>query len=553
MDQKNAASFKRISPRLNQRFPNDIFGVPLAISGDTMVVGAYQEDSGASVINGNQSDNSATNAGAAYVFVRIGTNWLQQAYLKPSNPNAFDTFGVSVAISGDTIVIGAIEEDSNATGVNGDGNNNGRTAAGAAYVFVRTGTTWSQQAYLKASNTGSGDLFGCSVAISGDTVVVGSLYEDSNAVGVNGDQSNNSAPNSGAAYVFVRDETNWSQQAYLKASNTRPGGQFGCSIAISGETILVGAYGDSSGAAGVNGNQSDTSMPSAGAAYVFARNGTIWNQQAFLKASNPGSADWFGLFVAISGDTAVVGSPFEDSGAAGVNSDGNDNSAKDSGAAYVYKRNGTSWTVQAYLKASNPTGGPAGSVFGGDNFGVVTIEGDIIAVGAIGESSSATGVNGNQLNEGATNSGAVYVFARSDTNWTQKAYLKASNTGVNDSFGRSLGFSSDTLVVGSPGESSNATGVNGDQENNLILASGAVYVFTGVMAAPRLAILPDGGGGYFLRFTATPQTNFRVERAPIPTGQWNMVATLIAPDSGLLEYHDTAPPDSQAFYRVVQP
>ena len=125
-----------------------------------------------------------------------------------------------MAVSGDTVVVGAIGEDSNATGVNGDQSDNSATDSGAAYVFVRSGTNWSQQAYLKASNTGAGDHFGISVAVSGDTVVVGAHGEDSNATGVNGNQSDNSAIDSGAAYVFVRSGTNWSQQAYLKASNT---------------------------------------------------------------------------------------------------------------------------------------------------------------------------------------------------------------------------------------------------------------------------------------------------------------------------------------------
>ena len=125
-----------------------------------------------------------------------------------------------MAVSGDTVVVGALWEDSSATGVNGNQSDNSAADAGAAYVFVRSGTTWSQQAYLKASNTGAGDYFGCSVAVSGDTVVVGAYGEDSSATGVNGNQSDNSATDAGAAYVFVRSGTTWSQQAYLKASNT---------------------------------------------------------------------------------------------------------------------------------------------------------------------------------------------------------------------------------------------------------------------------------------------------------------------------------------------
>jgi hypothetical protein len=155
-------------------------------------------------VYGNQSDNSATAAGAVYVFVRGGTSWSQQAYLKASNTDGLDGFGISVALSGDTVVVGAWGESSNATGMNGNQSDNGTAGAGAAYLFARSGTSWSQEAYLKASNTEAvhGDQFGISVALSGDTVVVGARLEASNAIGVNGNQSNNSAFQAGAAYVF---------------------------------------------------------------------------------------------------------------------------------------------------------------------------------------------------------------------------------------------------------------------------------------------------------------------------------------------------------------
>src|SRR4026208_2566229 len=147
----------------------------------------------------------------------------QQAYLKASNARSNNFFGGSVAASGDTAVVGAYYESSNATGVNGDGSNNSASRSGAAYIFVRSGTDWIQQAYLKASNTGANDEFGYRGAISGDTIVISAPYEDSNAAGVNGNGSNNSFQDSGAAYVFVRSGTQWTQQAYLKASN--PGGE----------------------------------------------------------------------------------------------------------------------------------------------------------------------------------------------------------------------------------------------------------------------------------------------------------------------------------------
>ncbi|HVU26032.1 MAG TPA: cadherin-like beta sandwich domain-containing protein [Opitutus sp.] len=384
---------------------NDNFGLSVAIADDTLVVGAAFESSGAVGVNGDQSDNSASWAGAAYVFVRSGTTWSQQAYLKASNTDRGDNFGLSVAIADDTVVVGAAFESSSAVGVNGDQSDNSARWAGAAYVFVRSGTTWSQQAYLKASNTES-DLFGSSVAIADDTVIVGAVWESSSSVGVNGNQSDNSAGQSGAAYVFVRSGTTWSQQAYLKASNTHSLDQFGTSVAIAGDTAVVGALDEASSATGVDGDQTDHSAASSGAAYVFVRSGTTWSQQAYLKASNADAYDKFGSSVAIADDTVVVGAPFEGGAATGVNGNGSDNSAGASGAAYVFVRSGTTWSQQAYLKASN-TG--RNDFFGSS----VAVAGNTALVGAFGEASSATGVDGNQSDNSASASGAAYVFTLS--------------------------------------------------------------------------------------------------------------------------------------------
>src|SRR5262249_44265265 len=142
-----------------------------------------------------------------------------------------------------------------------------------------------------------------------------------NGTGVDGDQADNSAPWSGAAYVFVRTGETWTQEAYLKASNTGSNDLFGQSVAISGDTLVIGAAGESSTATGVNGNQTDDAAASAGAAYVFARNGGSWIQEAYLKASNRGANDFFGYSVAISDDTVVVGAPQESSHATGINGD----------------------------------------------------------------------------------------------------------------------------------------------------------------------------------------------------------------------------------------
>ncbi|MCA8962804.1 MAG: FG-GAP repeat protein, partial [Planctomycetes bacterium] len=235
----------------------------------------------------------------------------QLGYLKASNTQAQDIFGNQVAISGDTVVVAAPTEDSGATGVNGDQTFDSASGSGAAYVFVRTGPVWSQQAYLKASNTSPDDLFGISLGISGDTIVVGASLESSSSTGVDGNQSNSGATGSGAAYVFVRAGGTWSQQAFLKASNTDAGDHFGDSVAVSGDTIVVGAYSESSDAVGVNGIETSNSADEAGAAYVFVRQGTSWSQEAYLKASNTEAFDQFGKAVGVSGDTIAVGAILE--------------------------------------------------------------------------------------------------------------------------------------------------------------------------------------------------------------------------------------------------
>jgi hypothetical protein len=524
----------------------DQFGYSARVSGDTVVLGAPYESDNTTGVNGNQNDNSATNSGAAYVFLCDGTNWIQQAYFKASNTGGSDLFGGSVAVSGNTVIVGAPFEDSNATGVNGNQTNNSATDSGSAYVFVRSGTNWNQQAYLKASNTGAGDSFGWSVAVSGDTVVVGAPFEDSNATSVNGNQANNSAADSGAAYVFVHSGTNWSQQAYLKASNTGANDVFGSAVAISGDTVVVGTYAEASHATGVNGNQSDNSAANAGAAYVFVRSGTNWHQQAYLKASNTAANDRFGASVAVSGDTVVVGADGESSNAAGVNGNQSDNSAANAGAAYVFVRNGTNWIQQAYLKASN-TGA-------NDYFGfALAVSGDTVVVGAYLEDSNATGVNGSQGNNAAPASGAAYVFVRHGMNWSQQAYLKASNTGANDQFGSRVAISGDTVVVGAHQESSNATGVNGDQSDNSAFASGAAYVFSGLGLGPTLTIVPEGSGGYFIRCAGHAGFIYRLQRDTSLTGSWPTIDTQTAPASGLVEFHDTPPLPGQAFYRTASP
>ncbi|MEZ4794538.1 MAG: hypothetical protein R2773_03520, partial [Flavobacteriaceae bacterium] len=205
----------------------DLFGRILSISkdGNYLAVGAPFEDSNATGINGNQSNNSASAAGAVYVYRRSGTTWVQEAYIKASNAEVGDQFGTGVALSedGSRLAVAADNEDSGATGVNGNQSDNSVGSSGALYVFKRTGTTWTQEAYINASNTGFADHLGNSaLAINddGSVLAAGAYREDSNATGINGNQSDNSAAEAGAVYVFSRSGTTWSQQAYVKASNT---------------------------------------------------------------------------------------------------------------------------------------------------------------------------------------------------------------------------------------------------------------------------------------------------------------------------------------------
>ena len=462
---------------------DDGFGASIALSADgrTLAVSASREGSNATGINGDQTNNSATNSGAVYVFTCTGTTWSQQAYIKASNTAANDSFGNHIALSddGNTLAVGASNEDSSATGINGDQTDNGATNSGAVYIFTRSGSTWSQQAYIKASNTGAYDYF-ARVALSGDgnTLAVGAYNEDSSATGINGDETDNGADGAGAVYVFTRSGTVWAQQAYIKASNTESFDNFGFRVAISsdGNTLAVRAADEASNAIGINGDETDNSAAGAGAVYVFTRSGTTWSQQAYIKASNTEAGDAFGSGVSISadGNTLAVSATGEDSSAIGINGDETNNSAASAGALYLFTRSGTTWLQQAYIKASNTE---AGDQFGGSV--ALSADGNTLAVGAFGEDSGAIGINGNEADNSVTNfTGAVYTFFRSGTTWTQRDYIKATNTGADDVFGNvCLSDDGGTLAVGASGEDSAATGVDGNQYYDSAASSGAVYLY----------------------------------------------------------------------------
>ena len=465
---------------------NPLVGVTLALSADgrTLAVSTPHEDSGATGINGTQRDESGWDSGAAYIFVRTGNGWSQQAYIKAANAEMSDRFGYALALSGDgnTLAVSALLEDSRARGVNGDQADNQAETSGAVYVFVRSGPAWSQQAYVKASNADAGDQFGWSLALSHDgrTLAVGAQAEASVATGINGNQGDNSAANAGAAYVFARTGTTWSQQAYVKAFNAQAGDQFGFSVTLSGngDTMVVGAYDEDGGGKGVN-PVPDEAAANSGAAYVFVRRGTTWTQESYIKASNTVRNIAFGAAMALSADgsTLAVTAVDETNLTGGINGDERSvpNNEISAGAVYVFGRAGASWQQQAYVKSSNI--GPT------DLFGIrlgITGDGSMVVVGAPGHAGPGRGVNPpNPLERSAPESGAAYVFLRTGGRWSQHAYLKAPNADPYDQFGSGVAVDAtgSVLVVAADGEDGGSMGIGGNQDDNAVRDAGALFVY----------------------------------------------------------------------------
>lgn len=499
--------------------------VLLAAGSDNLIATAYDWDIAVHFVNWSKAqflleacDTTNTclpSNSISALNVMLGTI----GYFKSSNAgindkfgtSGRDEFGYSVALSADglTLAIGAPGEDGGKTGVTLGApdeatTGNGAYRSGAVYIFTRNAGIWVQQAYVKASNTGNGDRFGSSVALSGDgkTLAVGAPIESSATLGIKQGApdevtTGNGALYSGAVYVYARSPTNWYQQAYVKASNTEASDWFGTSVALSadGNTLAVGANGEDGATLGITLGAPDetvagngTTTASSGAVYVYTRNELAWwFQAAYIKASNAGGGDQFGISVALSADatTLAVGAPDEDGANTGVDSTADD-SAQNAGAAYIYSRSGNAWSQQAYVKPSNRTG----------NFGysiALNGNGHTLAVGARGENSAATGVGGDQVNgcantpvtNCALGSGAAYVFTRSATTWLQQAYVKALNAETGDGFGFSVALSDNgnTLAVGANGEDSATLGVTLNTFDETITGNGAfdsgvVYIYT---------------------------------------------------------------------------
>lgn len=347
----------------------DHFGQSVAIDGSLAIIGAPEVD------------DFWLSVGRAYVYAFDGQVWTKEATLVKPSPSGDEYFGSSVAISGDTAVVGLAP-------VGGTG------VTGRVYVYVRSGTTWTLQQQFGAFDGGVSDNFGGAVDIEGDTIVVGASH------------ANTADGDSGAVYVYSRSGTTWTGEAKLFAADGTWHSYLGRSVALSGDTIVAGAPGQ-----GIT--------QSSGFVYVFRKSGGSWAQEAKFKGSDGASGDEFGEKVSIVNDTALIGAHFDDN-AAGTNA----------GAAYAFLRTGNSWAQQAKLLASNGVGG--------DEFGKSV---------ALLENTAVVGAMGCDF-PGKANAGAAYIFRRVGTVWAEQSQVVPSNGATGDNFGRSAAASGDKVIVG---------------------------------------------------------------------------------------------------------
>lgn len=441
----------------NDPAAQDHLGYSVAIDGNTAIVGAYQKD-GANL-----------DAGAAYIYLRSGATWAQQQKLAPAALSESASFGRAVAIVGETVAVGAPSDDNTLAG------------AGAVYVFTRSGVTWTQQAKLAGSETTGSDRFGWSLTMAGNTLAVGSPLDD---VG--------STFNAGTVYVFTGSGATWTEQGRLSASDRLEDDQFGAAVAVSGDTLAIGAE-------GVEGN-----VDNAGAAYVFTRTAGIWSQRLRLTAAASGDLTtdrWFGRSVALDAGTLVVGEPGR---------------LTSTGAAYVYTGSGASWTLQQALTASDAASGDA---FGHS----VAVRGDLALIGAYDEESVSSPLN----------RGSIYVFRRSAGVWTQPDKFLASDPSSGARFGFGVALSPGAAIVGAP-----------NNANGAINEAGAAYVFhlgTPTTTFQILNPVPTTFGGTLglsaqvSGGTPTGNVEFRnglIVLATVPLNGSGVAATTIVPNAG---------------------
>ncbi|MEM6397609.1 MAG: hypothetical protein AAF741_14770 [Bacteroidota bacterium] len=338
----------------------DVFGTSVSIFGDVAIVGA----------SGN--DDNGSGSGSAYVFRFDGTSWTQEAKLVASDGADSDEFGSSVSIFGDLAVVGAF----------GDGDNG--FSSGSAYVFGFDGTNWSQLQKLTASDGTNGDQFGASVDIYGNTIVIGSARNDNQT---------------GAAYVFGYDGVSWTEVQKLTATDATVSDEFGQSVSIEENLIVVGASGDGA---------------LRGSAYIFRFDGSNWVQEQKIVASDGANLHQFGFSVDQSGDVVLVGAVSKNNF---------------TGGAYVYRFDGTTWNEEQILEASDGEDD--------DQYGWrVALRGDVALVGAVADDSGR---------------GSAYVYRFDGTNWGAETKLTASNRMFDDQFGRSVALGDNTILIGARG------------------------------------------------------------------------------------------------------
>jgi hypothetical protein len=462
---------------------DDAFGTSVALDGDTLVVGAPGEDS-----SDDGDDDDADGAGAVYVFVREGDEWQQQAYLKAPNAGAGDAFGHSVALDGNTLAVGAPGEDGSGYGAHDDAEEDGDNGIdyGAVYVFRRQGSDWALEGYLKSLQVlGSArGAFGHSVALSGNRLAVGEPNEQTAPGGV-------FAPDdipccefgtleAGAVSTFSRSSSRWSDGVFIKAPNAGPGDRFGASVALNGDTLAIAApYEDGPGfqIQAMDDFESGDGRPDSGAVYVYAWSSGEWTPQVYVKAPNADSEDSFGTSIAVSNGRLAVGALYEDSGAAGIQTelgdllDGDDDTSGSSGAVYVFTLTDDTWVFDAYFKASTPR---SSASFGA----AVALDAESLLVGAVGERNGSGGVHApdDLPGGGGPSGGGAYLYVRTSGAWQLQGFVEAEAPSATDAFGTALDVSNETVAVGAPLEDGSGAGVN-DAADDEGTDTGAVSVY----------------------------------------------------------------------------
>ncbi|MBN2293997.1 MAG: hypothetical protein JXM70_16340 [Pirellulales bacterium] len=387
---------------------SDGFGKNLSIDGNRAIIGAdYDDDNG-------------LNSGSVYIFEDAGLGWTQTAKLTAIDGEREDYFGRGVSISGNIAIVGAYRDDDNGSD------------SGSAYIFEYAGSGWTQVAKLMGDDTVAGDYFGFSVSISGTVAVVGAQHDD--------DHGNSS----GSAYIFEDTGSGWTQVAKLIADDGSASDQFGQSVAISGNRIIVGASNDNT---------------YSGSVYIFEDTGTGWSQVAKLTADDAEISDYFGCSVAISGNMAVVGA-YGDDGVGSL-----------SGSAYIFEDTGSGWTQTNKLTVAE---GESTYYFGYS----VSISGDTAIVGAYRD------------DDNGSDSGSAYIFSDTGSGWVRVSKLLAADGAANDYFGYCVSISDNVAMVGAYGDDDLG---NTSGSVYVIGATGQVIEDTGKFSCDRITsdIMPE--------------------------------------------------------------